>query len=364
MQQDVHSAMERVLESGRFILGEAVEELETQIAAFCGAKYGVAVNSGTDALLIGLAAMGVGPGDEVITTPFTFVATVEAICHLGAKPVFADIDPGTFNLCPEQVRRKITPRTRAILPVDLFGQPADRHAFEAIAAEHGLLVLYDSAQAVGARFDGQGIAGNGATCTLSFFPTKNLGAFGDGGMILTSDEGVMQSARALRFHGSGGDYRYQKIGYCSRLDALQAAILLVKLQRLEQWTEARRAHAAVYRECLKGTRCVLPTEDPRVYHVYHQFTVRHPERDALRAHLASRGIQTGVYYPSALHLEEAYRFLGYAEGDLPEAERACREVVSLPVHPELTPEQQEHVCQAVLDFESNGQGGGSDRSPS
>lgn len=352
IREEVDAALQEVLESGHFILGSTVEALEKQVAELCGAAYAVGVNSGTDALLLGLAALGIGQDDEVITTPFTFVATIEAITHLGARPVFADIHPATFNLDPSSVRRKITSKTRAILPVDLFGQPADRSAFEALAAEYGLAVLYDSAQAIAARFDNRPLGAFGDALTLSFFPTKNLGAYGDGGMVLTNRPDVHQKLRKLRFHGSGGGYEYEYVGYCSRLDALQAAILLVKLRHLETWTECRREHAMRYAACLADTDCVLPDCDPRAFHVYHQFTIRHPLRDQLRAFLAARGIQTGVYYPSPLHLQKAYAILGHKPGDFPEAERASREVLSLPVHPELTAEQQEYVCRTIVEFHS------------
>lgn len=352
IRADIDAAISSVLESGHFILGEVVERLEHEIAHLSGATYAVGVNSGTDALLLGLAALGIGPGDEVITTPFTFVATIEAITHLGATPVFADIQESTYNLDPEAVRARITRRTKAILPVDLFGQPADREAFAAIADRYGLALMYDAAQAIGARFNGRPIGAYGDVVTLSFFPTKNLGAYGDGGMVLTNRADVQEAVRKLRFHGSGGGYSYDRVGYCSRLDALQAAVLHVKLRHLPQWTEARRRHAAAYEASLSGTRCVCPMTDPRCFHVFHQYTIRHPERDALRAYLSEHGVQSGIYYPSPLHLQAAYADLGYRAGDLPEAERACREVLSLPVHPELTDEQLEYVSRTILEFES------------
>lgn len=351
MRDEIDAAIRSVLDTGHFILGPVVEALEDEIASFSGARYAIAVNSGTDALLLALAAQGVGPGDEVITTPFTFVATVEAISHLGARPVFADIDPATFNLSPSATEAVVTNRTRAILPVDLFGLPADREAFTAMAERHGYRLVFDSAQAIGASFDGKLLGTWGDAVTLSFFPTKNLGAFGDGGMVLTNSPAIRDAVRRLRFHGSGGGYDYAEIGYCSRLDALQAAILSVKLRRLPTWTAARRSHAAAYLRGLSGIRCILPAADPRAGHVYHQFTIRHPERDRLRTHLAEAGIQSGIYYPSALHLQAAYRHLGYAAGDFPEAERACREVLSLPVHPDLTDEQIEHLCRTIAAFD-------------
>ncbi len=350
IREEIDAAIRSVLDSGRFILGRTVVEAEEAIARYCGARYGVGVNSGTDALLLALAASGIGPGDEVITAPFTFVATVEAIAHVGATPRFADIDIRTFNLRPDKAAVTVGPATRAIMPVDLFGQMADRRGFATIAARHGLTVIYDSAQAIGSLYDGRPVGEFGEAATLSFFPTKNLGALGDGGMALTNSEDLAEKLRRLRFHGSGGDYAYDAIGYCSRLDALQAAVLSVKLRHLDEWTAARRRHAARYQECLADTGCVLPTEPEHVFHTYHQFTIRHPERDRLREHLKQAGIQSGIYYPSPLHLQAAYRHLGYAPGDFPNAERAAREVLSLPVHPELTDEQVEYVCQTLATF--------------
>lgn len=352
MKEEVDAAIRSVLESGRFILGPEVSHLEEEIAACCGARYGVAVNSGTDALLLSLVAHGIGRGDEVITTPFTFVATVEAIVQAGATPVFADIDPQTFNLCPKRAAEKITPRTRAIMPVDLFGQMADRHAFLALAKAHNLTCIWDAAQAIGAAFDGRRLAAFDGTATLSFFPTKNLGAFGDGGMVLTNEEAVAEHLRNLRFHGSGGGYYYQEIGFCSRLDALQAAILRVKLKHLPAWNESRRRHAARYMERLSDTCVTLPFVDPRAYHIFHQFTLRHPRRDALKSYLASQGIDSGIYYPLALHLQEAYARLGYRSGDLPHAERATQEVLSIPVHPDLTDDQVEFVADQIRRFDA------------
>ena len=350
LREEIHAAIQSVLDSGRFVLGPLVAEAEESISRYCGALHGVGVNSGTDALLLALVGCGVGPGDEVITTPFTFVATVEAIVHAGATPRFADINLDTFNLCPDAVAAIVGPTTRALMPVDLFGQMADRNAYSALASRHGLTVIYDSAQAIGSMYDGRPVGHFGDAVTLSFFPTKNLGALGDGGMVLTNSDTLTERLRRLRFHGSGGNYCYDAIGYCSRLDALQAAILSVKLRHLDEWTAARRRHAARYLDCLADCGCSLPAEAEHVFHTYHQFTIRHPERDRLREHLGKAGIQSGVYYPSPLHLQSAYRHLGYATGDFPNAERAAREVLSLPVHPELTDEQVEYVCSTLRAF--------------
>jgi dTDP-4-amino-4,6-dideoxygalactose transaminase len=350
IQAEVDSAIREVMESGAFILGPQVEALEQEIAEFTGAKYAVGVNSGTDALWLSLVAMGIGPGDEVITSPFTFVATVEAIALVGATPVFADIDPSTFNLCPDKAARVVTDKTRAIMPVDLYGQMADRAAFCELANRHGLELIWDAAQAIGCTFDGRKLGHYPGATTLSFYPTKNLGACGDAGMVITNDEGLRDRLRNYRFHGSGGGYIYSRVGYCSRLDALQAAILRVKLRHLTAWNDSRRRHAARYRELFGDARIRLPGEDPRARHVYHQFTVRSDHRDHLQAYLRENGVASGIYYPLALHLQEAYASLGYKLGDFPNAERATQEVLSIPIHQELTDDQIETVANLIRQF--------------
>lgn len=350
LAEEIEGAVREVLQSCRFILGPNVSALEEEIADYCEARYAVGVNSGTDALILALAACGIGPGDEVITTPFTFVATVEAIVRVGATPVFADIDPVTFNLDAARVEERITERTRALLPVHLYGQTADLTALGHIAARHSLRLISDGAQAIGARHNGMGIGQFGDAATLSFFPTKNLGGPGDGGMVLTNSEEVAERVRLLRFHGSGGTYSYREVGWCSRLDELQAAVLRVKLRHLPEWTARRAANASLYTALLEGCGLRLPQAVPGNEHVWHQYTVATPRRSELQAFLRERGIASAVYYPGALHLEQAYRFLGGREGDLPEAERACREVLSLPVFPELPEGAVEHVAQAVREF--------------
>jgi dTDP-4-amino-4,6-dideoxygalactose transaminase len=352
MQAEVDAAVRDVMESGAFILGPQVEKLEREIAEFSGARFGVGVNSGTDALLLSLVAQGIGPGDEVITTPFTFVATVEAIVLVGAKPVFADIDPATFNLCPERAAAAVTPRTRALMPVDLYGQMADRPALMEIARKHGLSLIWDAAQAIGCSFDGKPLGAFPGTTTLSFYPTKNLGACGDGGMVLTNDEEVRDRLHQYRFHGSGGGYIYSRVGYCSRLDALQAAILRVKLRHLSAWNDARRRNADHYRALLAGTSVALPCVAPRAHHIYHQFTIRSPRRNALQTYLRENGVASGVYYPLALHLQQAYASLGGKPGDFPAAERATQEVLSIPVHPELTDDQIDLVADLIRRFDA------------
>lgn len=345
------AALKEVVDSGRFILGPNVQALEQEIAERCGVRYGVGVASGTDALKIALQALGVGPGDEVITTPFTFVATVEVIAQLGAVPVFADIEPSTFLLDPMRVREKVTARTKAILPVHLFGQLADMEALSEIAQEHGLFVLEDGAQAIGATRNGRAMGAFGDAATLSFFPTKNLGAMGDGGMIVTSDERLYEHCLALRMHGMpAGDYMYREIGYASRLDEIQAAILRVKHSMLDEWNRRRTRNAQIYFEVLSGTDAVLPATLEGNTHTYHQFTVRHPRRDQLQAYLKERAVGCGIYYPAGLHLQEAYASYGHREGDFPETERACREVLSLPIHAHLSEDQVRFAAESIAQF--------------
>jgi dTDP-4-amino-4,6-dideoxygalactose transaminase len=356
LQPRVEAAVLEVLRSGAYIGGPVVAGLEEQVARLCGVRYGVGVASGTDALLLPLVALGLRPGDEVITTPFTFFAPTEVLLRRGARPVFVDIDPATFNLDPAAVAAAITPRTVGILPVHLFGGPADMTALGALAARHSLWILEDAAQAIGASHapagsePGRPVGSLGIAAGISFYPTKNLGAAGDGGMVVTSDEALAARLRLLRNHGNPGDYSYQTLGFNSRLDALQAAILTVKLDCLEAWTEARRRNARAYDERLAGLPLVLPAERPGDRHVYHQYTLRTAHRDALGRFLDACGIDTRVYYPAPLHTQPACASLSYRAGQFPEAERACREVLSLPVHPQLTEAQLDRVAQAVGQF--------------
>ena len=352
LKDELSAAVQAVLDSGSFVLGPHAAALETEVAAVCEAKHGIAVNSGTDALVIALAAAGVGPGDEVITTPFTFVATTEAIMIVGGKPVYADIDPSDFSLDPAKVEQKITPKTKAILPVHLYGQCADAARFAEIAAKHGPKLVYDGAQAIGSMHNGKGIGVYGDASTLSFYPTKNLGACGDGGMVLTDREEVYKLAKSLRFHGQGdigrdSTYTYEHVGYCTRLDEFQAAVLRVKLGYIKAWNEARRAIADRYIAELSGLPLQLPVAKPENYHIYHQFTIRHARRNELAAKLAERGVGSKVFYPSPLHLEYAYLPLGYKKGDFPEAEKAASEVLSLPMFPELSSGDVDTVIAAV-----------------
>jgi dTDP-4-amino-4,6-dideoxygalactose transaminase len=359
LKAEMDAALLSALADGAFVLGttpaanERVETLEQNVAAFCGANHGIAVNSGTDALLLSLMALNIGPGDEVITTPFTFVATVETVALLGATPIFADIDPVTFNLDAAKVAEKITPRTKAILPVHLFGQMADMTALAEVACAHDIPLIGDAAQAIGCAHAGKLVAEWSLLTTLSFYPTKNLGAAGDAGMVLTNDDSLNAKLRALRFHGSSGPYRYQYVGICSRLDGLQAAILNVKLPHLAGWNEARRQNAAYYAQALANVDGIcLPETRADNVHTYHQYTIRvgNGKRDALRAYLAEQGVSSGIFYPAPLHLEAAYLRYGGKPGGFPESERACIEVLSLPVIPELTPEQREYVATKIRSY--------------
>ncbi|GIX49589.1 MAG: glutamine--scyllo-inositol aminotransferase [Candidatus Tectimicrobiota bacterium] len=362
LRQELLVAMARVLERSAFILGEEVAELEAQVAAYCQAAYGIGVSSGTDALLVALMALDIGPGDEVITTPFTFFATAGSISRLGARPVFVDIEPQTYTLDAAHLEAAITPRTRAIIPVHLYGQCADMAPILAVAARHGLAVIEDAAQAIGAAYsDGRRAGSMGTLGCLSFFPSKNLGGLGDGGMVVTQDAALAERVRLLRVHGSQPKYYHQTIGGNFRLDTLQAATLLVKLHHLDRWTAARRACAQTYEKLFAASGLVeqvglrLPTARYRacgvVYdHVYHQFVIAVPQREALRAFLHQRGIETAVYYPLPLHLQPCYRDLGYGPGAFPVAERASQEVLALPMGPTLSAEQQAYVVDTIREF--------------
>lgn len=349
MRNELRDAIDGVLDSGQFILGENVKALEEEVAEFCDAKYGIGVASGSDALTLSLLALDIRPGDEVITSPFTFIATAGAIALLGAKVVFADIDPSTFNIDPEKIKPLITKRTKAILPIHLYGQPADMDPIIELAEEYGLKVLEDAAQAIGAEYKGRKVCSIGDVAALSFFPTKNLGAFGDGGMVLTNDDEIYEKVQMLRVHGSSTKYEHVALGYNSRLDELQAAILRVKLKYLDDFTNMRRSIADTYSSLLKDY-VVIPYENPSVKHVYHQYTIRTQRRDELKQNLARLGISSTVYYPIPLHLQQAFRFLGYSEGDFPEAERASKEVLSLPMFPELEDAEIRMITDAIREY--------------
>ncbi|MFI5126349.1 MAG: DegT/DnrJ/EryC1/StrS family aminotransferase [Candidatus Acidiferrales bacterium] len=354
IREEVMSAITGVLESQHFILGPEVEAFEREISAHTGARFAIGCASGSDALLLALLALEVQHGDEVITTPFTFVATAGAIARIGAKPVFLDIDSATFKIDPAQIEPALTARPRAILPVHLFGMAADIDAILEIASKRELPVIEDAAQSVGARYRGKAAGNLGAMGCFSFFPSKNLGSAGDGGMITTNDQKLAERLKLLRVHGSRKKYEYEIVGINSRLDALQAAILRVKLRHLESWTEGRRCNAERYRalfaEFALTERVMLPEVPAERTHVYNQFVIRVAERDALRAFLKERGIPTEVYYPSPLHLERAFQYLGYKAGAFPAAEAASKQVIALPIYPELREEQQRSIVSAIAEF--------------
>jgi dTDP-4-amino-4,6-dideoxygalactose transaminase len=358
LSEELLAATRQVFEEQRFILGPAVDRFEAEVAELLGVDYAVGCASGTDALLLSLRALDVEPGDEVVTSPFTFFATAGAIHNVGARPVFADIDPATFNLDPDAAGAAIGGRARGLIPVHLFGQMADMARFRALADRAGVALIEDAAQAIGARQrldDGREITTGtiGDACAFSFFPSKNLGAFGDAGMVVTNDEEMAARLHRLRVHGGRQMYHHEEVGYNSRLDALQAAILSVKLPHLAAWSEARRRNAEYYTAALADVAEVAtPVVAAGNESIFNQYTIRvlDGRRDALQAELGPNGIGCAVYYPIPLHLQECFRYLGYGHGDFPQAERACREVLSLPVYPELTEEQREQVVGAVRDF--------------
>ena len=349
IKDEVRAAIDSVLENQHFILGPEVKALEKEIAAYCGAKYAVGVASGTDALILGLRACGIGPGDEVIVPSFSFIATADAVSLLGATPVFADIQPDTFNIDPAGIERLITPRTKAIIPVHLYGQSADMDPLMALARAHNLMVLDDTAQAIGATYKGRRVASIGDVGCISFFPSKNLGGYGDGGMVVTNSEEVFRHLISLRAHGSTKKYFSEEQGWNSRLDELQAGILRVKLRHLDHWSSRRRAAADRYDELLRNLPGVTaPARNGFGDHVFHQYTVRVPQRDEVQKQLAALGVTTMVYYPVPMHLQPIYASLGYREGDLPVTEAACKQVLSLPMFPELLPQQSEYVSESLV----------------
>ena len=356
IRDEILEAVTRVLESQHFILGPEVEALENGIGAVTGCKHAIGCASGSDALILALLALEIERGDEVITTPFTFIATAGSIARVGATPVFVEIDPLTFNIDPHEVSKAITPRTKAILAVHLFGLAADLNDIETIASQRGICVIEDAAQAIGASYRGRAVGSLGLIGCFSFFPTKNLGGAGDGGMVTTNDSALANRIRLLRVHGAREKYGYEVLGMNSRLDALQAAILRVKLRHLDQWTVRRRYNAERYRELFHEFRLeskvTSPSAPPECTHVYNQFTIRVRERDSLRKHLQSRGFSTEIYYPKPLHLQKAFAYLGHQPGDYPLAEAASREVLSLPIYPELTDAQQRDVVATIADFAS------------
>ncbi len=354
IRHDVLAAVEKVLDDQHFILGPEVEQLESEIAPLTGTRFAIGCASGSDALVLALMALGIGPGDEVVTTPFTFGATAGAIARVGARPVFVDIETETYNIDPDLLPQAVTSRTRAVMPVHLFGQAAEMAAIRKTADDFGIPVIEDAAQAIGARYAGKAVGSLGEIACFSFFPSKNLGCAGDGGMLTTNDQALADKLRALRVHGCRKKYQYDLIGMNSRLDALQAAILRVKLRHLGEWTAERQRNAERYRglfhEFDLDSKVDLPCARENRTHVYNQFVIQTAVRDELREYLQRRGIPTEIYYPTPLHTESAYRFLGYGAGDFPQAEAAASRTLALPIFAELTDAQQFAVVAAISEF--------------
>lgn len=357
IRDEMLEAVTRVFDSQQFVMGAGVETFEREIAAYCGVKHAIGCASGSDALLLALMALGVGPGDEVVTTAFTFFASTSAITRLGARPVFVDIAPDDFNLNIELLERAISPKTKAIMPIHLYGQCAPMEDILAVAAQHQIPVVEDAAQALGAAYEGATVKGKagtlGAVGCFSFFPSKNLGGAGDGGMMTTNDDALAAQLRLLRMHGMEPKYYHQIVGVNSRLDTLQAAVLSVKLKRLDQWNDARRANAAAYQRLFAEAgveEIVLPKSIPGRGHIFHQYTIRCERRDELRSYLQTAGVGSDVYYPIPLHLQECFQSLGHQAGDLPETERAANECLSLPIYPELIAEQQQYIVENIAEF--------------
>ncbi|MBC8106471.1 MAG: DegT/DnrJ/EryC1/StrS family aminotransferase [Anaerolineae bacterium] len=350
IRNEIRRAIDEVCDQQALILGPHVEKFEKSLAEYCGTKHAIGVSSGTDALLCALMGIGIKPGDEVICPSFTFFATGGSIARLGAKPVFVDIDPTSFNIDPALIEKAITKNTRAIMPVHLFGQAANMDAINQVAGERDLIVMEDAAQAIGAKRNEKRTCSLSFAGCLSFYPTKNLGAFGDAGAICTNDDKFAATCRKLRVHGSGHTYYHEMIGGMFRLAAIQAAVLSVKLKYLETWHEARRRNAALYDELFAGSKVITPKIDPANWSIYNQYVIRLPggKRDAVKQHLQERGIGSAIYYPLSLHEQTCFKDLGYRKGELPESERACREVLALPVYPELEEQQVRYVAQEVL----------------
>jgi dTDP-4-amino-4,6-dideoxygalactose transaminase len=352
LREEIHAAIDGVLESQQFVLGRHAEALERDLAAYCDAKHAVSLANGTDALTIALAACGIGPGDDVIVPAFTFVATATAVVRIGARPIFADIDPATFNLDPEEIERRVTPQTKAVIPVHLYGLPAEMEEINSISARHGLVVIEDNAQAIGARYKSSRTGSLGIAAGISFYPTKNLGAYGDGGMLVTNSEELAAHVRRLRDHGQSSKYLSSEPGWNSRLDEIQAAVLRVKLARLDEWTAARQAHAQRYSELLLNVPGIsLPKTSAHSEHVYHLFTIRIQgelsRRDRVQRTLASLGVFSGVYYPTPLHLQPVFAGNSQKLGTFPAAEHASAQVLSLPLFPELTQQQIDRVVESL-----------------
>lgn len=354
MRSEIREAIDRVAESQYFILGPEVQALEEEIAAYSQCRFGIGVSSGTDALLVALMALDLQPGDEVITTPYTFFATAGCITRLNAKPVFVDIDPATYNVDPSKIEAAITPRTRAILPVHLYGQMADMQPIMALAEQHNLLVIEDAAQAIGSEYAGQRAGSIGHMGCFSFFPSKNLGGFGDGGMVVTNDKALAEKLTLLRSHGAKPKYYHKMVGGNFRLDAIQAAVLRVKLNHLDAWTAGRQRNAALYRQLFAEMALTdiigLPVELDNVRHIYNQFVIRCPERDKLMAHLKTHDIGCEIYYPVPMHVQECFADLGHQPHDFPQSTAAANETLAIPIYPELTDGMLRSVVEVIADF--------------
>ena len=351
IKTDIDAAIKKVVDAQDFILGEEVKQFEKETAEYCGTKYGVGVASGTDALILALKALNIGPGDEVITTPFTFFATAESISIVGAKPVFVDIEPKAYNIDPSLIEAQITKKTKVIIPVHLYGQCADMDPIIAVAKKHGLKIIEDNAQAIGATYKGRKSGSMGDIGALSFFPSKNLGGFGDGGMAVTNDEKLAARIKSLRVHGSSIRYIHSEIGMNSRLDSLQAAVLRVKLQYLNKWIEGRKSIAEFYNSKLRGLPIICPNAQSYNIHTYHQYTLRvKSDKEKLMKHLLDNGIETRTYYPIPLHLQESYKSLGYKNGSMKESEMACREAFSIPVFPEMAQAQKDYIADKITGY--------------
>ncbi len=344
---EIREAIERVLNRGRFILREEVRRFEEEFSTYIGTKYGIGVNSGSDALYLALQALGIGKGDEVITVSHTFVSTADAIVRNGAKPVFVDIDADTYCIDVTKIEERITNKTRAILPIHLYGHPADMEPITDIAKKYNLIVIEDACQAHGAEYKGKKVGSIGDVGCFSFYPVKNLGAYGDGGMVVTNDDALTTRLKMLRNCGQSQKYHHDFVGINSRLDEIQAAILRVKLHHLDEWNERRREVAGLYDELLKDSGVATPVEKEYAKHVYHLYVIRHKNRETLQKRLLERGIQTIIHYPIPVHLQRAYESLGYGKGDFPVTEECANEVLSLPIFPELKNEEVEYVAQSL-----------------
>ena len=350
IKDEINPAIAQVCESQFFCLGPALTQFEEKIAQYCQSKYAIGLSSGSDALLVSLMALEIKPGDEVITSPFTFFATAGSVARLGAKPVFVDIDLDSYNIDPALIEEKITEKTRAIIPVHLFGQIAQMKPIMEIAERHDLAVIEDAAQSIGATQNGKKCGNFGLCGCFSFYPTKNLGGFGDGGLVTTNDESFAEKIKTLRDHGQKPLYFYKILGGNFRLDCIQAAVLSVKLKYLNQWNDKRRQNAVLYDNFFAGSAVKPPKIDSNNVSIYHQYTVAVPKRDRLKEYLAEKEIGSAIFYPHPLHLQECFRQLGYNKGDFPVAERLCEDVLSLPIYPELKKEQIEYVANAILEF--------------